>query len=86
MQANATPAAALGDGVPGSEEPALIKMTNQCKLDDGMPVRAHKGCRVVPCGAAACSKTSARPAAASLAACTKTASVVILSCTAGPVS
>ena len=60
------PAAAPGDGAPGSEEPALIKMTNQCKLDDGMPVRAHKGCRVVPCGATACSKRTARPTAAPL--------------------
>ncbi len=77
------PAAAPGDGAPGSEEPALIKMTNQCKLDDGMPVRAHKGCRVVPCGAAACSKRTARPTAAppNPAACTTRASAVILSCT-----
>ena len=50
------PAASPGDDAPGSEEPALIKTTNQCKLDHGMPVRAHKGCRVDPCGAAVCSK------------------------------
>ena len=29
MQANAKPAAAPGDGAPGAEEPALIKMSNQ---------------------------------------------------------
>ena len=29
MQANAKPAATPGDGAPGSEEPAVIKMSNQ---------------------------------------------------------
>ena len=29
MQANAKPAAAPGDGAPGAEDPALIKMSNQ---------------------------------------------------------
>jgi len=38
MQVNAKPAAAPGDGTPGSEEPALIKMNNQhSKLDLAMP-------------------------------------------------
>ena len=44
MQVNAKPAAAPGDGTPGSEEPALIKMNNQhSKLDLAMPVRTHNG-------------------------------------------
>jgi len=39
MQVNAKPAAAPGDGTPGSEEPALIKMNNQhSKLDLAMPI------------------------------------------------
>jgi len=39
MQVNAKPAAAPGDGTPGSEEPALIKMNNQhSKLDLAMPM------------------------------------------------
>eukprot|EP00964_Phaeocystis_antarctica_P012376 scaffold6824_cov76-Phaeocystis_antarctica.AAC.1 len=45
MRANAKPVAALGDGAPGSEYPALVKMSNQqspvTKLDQAMPVRAH---------------------------------------------
>ena len=38
MQANAEPAAAPGDGAPGSEYPALIKMSNQhTKLGPARP-------------------------------------------------
>ena len=38
MQANAEPAAAPGDGAPGSEYPALIKMSNQhLKLGPARP-------------------------------------------------
>ena len=38
MQANAKPAAAPGDGAPGSEDPALIKMSNQhLKLGPARP-------------------------------------------------
>ena len=45
----------------------VIKMTNQCKLNHDMPVRLpQKAAAQVPCGAAACSKTSARPAVAPL--------------------
>ena len=40
MQTNAIPTSAPGDRAPTSEEPALIKMTNQhTKLDQAMPVR-----------------------------------------------
>merc|ERR1740139_145294 len=39
MQVTAKPAAAPGDGTPGSEEPALIKMNNQhSMLDLAMPI------------------------------------------------
>ena len=46
MRVNAKPVAAPGDGAPGSEYPALTKMSNQqqspvTKLDEAMPVRAH---------------------------------------------
>ena len=45
MRVNAKPAVAPGDGAPGSEYPALIKMSYQqspvTKLDQAMPVRAH---------------------------------------------
>ena len=65
MQANAQPAAAKGGGAPQSEDqdqPALIKMTNQCLLNHDMPVRLpQKAAAQVPCGAAAC---RARPARA----------------------
>ena len=55
MQVNAKPAAAPGDGTPGSEEPALIKMNNQhSKLDLAMPVRTHNGHRAVPYGSGLC--------------------------------
>ena len=38
MQANAKPAAAPGDGAPSSEDPALIKMSNQhLKLGPARP-------------------------------------------------
>ena len=71
MQANAKPAAVPGGGALQSEDqvdqPALIKMTNQCKLNHDMPVRLpQKAAAQVPCGAAACSKTSARPEVAPL--------------------
>ena len=40
MQTNAIHTSAPGDRAPASEEPALIKMTNQhTKLDQAMPVR-----------------------------------------------
>ena len=60
MQTNAIPTSAPGDRAPTSEEPALIKMTNQhTKLDQAMPVRRpphtlsqsrvqHEALRVVP--------------------------------------
>ena len=45
MRVNAKPATAPGDGAPGSEYPALIKMSYQqspvTKLDQAVPVRAH---------------------------------------------
>ena len=69
MQVNAKPAAAPGDGTPGSEEPALIKMNNQhSKLEVAMPVRTHidhhaalysSGLRVPRCAAPAASLTCA---------------------------
>ena len=42
MQADAKPATAPGDDAAGSEEPALIKMSN--KLDRAMQVRTHTAC------------------------------------------
>eukprot|EP00964_Phaeocystis_antarctica_P043694 scaffold25073_cov65-Phaeocystis_antarctica.AAC.2 len=40
MQTSAIPTSAPGDRAPTSEEPALIKMTNQhAKLDQATPVR-----------------------------------------------
>eukprot|EP00964_Phaeocystis_antarctica_P020185 scaffold11149_cov65-Phaeocystis_antarctica.AAC.2 len=61
MQTNAIPTSAPGDRAPASEEPTLIKMTNQhAKLDQAMPVRTmatahyphsrvqHEELRVVP--------------------------------------
>ena len=55
MQADAKPAAAPGDGAPGSEEPALIK-DNQAssKLECTMPVRTHTACRNHPMVVAVC--------------------------------
>ena len=61
MQTSAIPRSAPGDRAPTSEEPALIKMTNQhTKLDQATPVRTmatahyphsrvqHEELRVVP--------------------------------------
>ena len=93
MQANAQPAAAKGGGAPQSEDqdqPALIKMTNQCLLNHDMPVR-------LPQKAAAQKSPAAPPRAEhdqrapcscppDLAACTKRASAVIPSCTASLVT
>ena len=44
MQTNAIPPPAPGDRAPTSEEPALIKMTNQhAKLHQATPVRTMLG-------------------------------------------
>ena len=59
MQADAKPAAAPGDGAPGSEEPALIK-DNQAisKLVCTIQVRTHTACRNHP--TSACPSTALR--------------------------
>ena len=49
MQTNAIPTSAPGDRAPTSEEPALIKMTNQhTKLDQAMPVRTEASAHSLP--------------------------------------
>ena len=63
MQAYAKPGAGPGDGAPGSEAPAPIKMnTQRTKWGHVMPVRTHSDHRALsPCGRGVHRETASSP-------------------------